>query len=248
MLNSTDQFTFHSRIPTNPIDSDYRENIFHRLGNGAIARPCNPAIIHVECATRDELNDTRRRQMEMTRLARSVPRRWTVASSRQTLRSKNLETRWATGLNSRYRERKHRLSSCLYLSVPFSLSPLRFPSPLPLRIFLHLCSLRACPVAFLFRGQILPLTFYDSAGRLGATIARETLLLAEHICRNNCYDYRAEISFMNLDFFYVSVLVYIGWKGIFDRYGNGFHGRWIIAGLPLSVSFIEVGTIRRSPT
>lgn len=75
MLNSTDQFTFHSRIPTNPIDSDYRENIFHRLGNGAIAGPYNPAIIHVECATRDELNDTRRRQMEMTRLARSVPRR-----------------------------------------------------------------------------------------------------------------------------------------------------------------------------
>lgn len=130
MLNSTDQFTFHSRIPTNPIDSDYRENIFHRLGNGAIARSYNPAIIHVECATRDELNDTRRRQMEMTRLARSVPRRWTVASSRQTLRSKNLETRWATGLNSRYRERKHRLSSCLYLSVPFSLSPPRSPSPI----------------------------------------------------------------------------------------------------------------------
>lgn len=64
-----------------------------------------------------------------------VLRRWTVASSRQTFRSKNLETRWATGLNSRYRERKHRLSSCLYLSVPFSLSPPRFPPPTPLPYF-----------------------------------------------------------------------------------------------------------------
>lgn len=112
--------------------------------------------------------------------------------------------------------------------LPLSLRPfLSFSTsfPLPHRIFLHLCSLRACPVAFLFRGQILPLTFYDSGGRLGATIARETLLLAEHICRNNCYDYRAEISFMNLDFFYVSVLVYISVGKEFSiGTGTGFTG------------------------
>ena len=57
--------------------------------------------------------------MEMTRLAPcSSMNRW----SRRMLASKNLETRWATGLNSRYRERKHRLSSCLYLRLSLSLS------------------------------------------------------------------------------------------------------------------------------
>ena len=62
--------------------------------------------------------------MEMTRLA---PRSSMNRSPQRMLRRKNLETRWATGLNSRYRERKHRLSSCLYLRLPLPLPPL-FPS------------------------------------------------------------------------------------------------------------------------
>lgn len=69
----------------------------------------------------NEFNATKRRQMEMTRLDSSPMNRW----SQRMLGSKNLEARWATGLNSRYRERKHRLSSCLsfrlLLSSCFSL-------------------------------------------------------------------------------------------------------------------------------
>ena len=83
----------------------------------------------------DEFNATRRRQMEMTRLAPcSSMNRW----SQRMLRCKNLETRWATGLNSRYRERKHRLSSCLYLRLPFSLSLLPSPSLSPSFLFFSL--------------------------------------------------------------------------------------------------------------
>lgn len=50
-------------------------------------------------------------------------------SPRRMLGSKNLETRRATGLNSRYRERKHRLSSC---PAPRLSSPLLFHCPLSL--------------------------------------------------------------------------------------------------------------------
>lgn len=51
------------------IDSDYAKNI-SSARDRAIVRRIYPAIIHVERATCDESNDTRRRQMEMTRLAR----------------------------------------------------------------------------------------------------------------------------------------------------------------------------------
>lgn len=155
-----------------------------------------------------------------------VLRRWTVASSRQTLRSKNLETRWATGLNSRYRERKHRLSSCLYLSVPFSLSPPRFPpSPLPSAVFLHLSislPLAHAPSLFFFADKFSRLPFTT----LPADSTRQSHAKRcywPRICRNNCYDYRAEISFMNLDFFYVSVLISIG-KEFSIGPGTGFTG------------------------
>lgn len=83
---------------------------------------------------------------------------------------------------------------------------------------------RACPVAFLFRGQILPLTFYDSANRLDATRqSHAKRCYWPRICRNNCYDYRAEISFMNLDFFYVSVRISVG-KEFSIGSGTGFTG------------------------
>lgn len=151
MLNLTDQFTFHSRIP-NPLI----RKIFYRFRNGAIKRRIS------SCNSRGMRNSGRIERYEAKTNGDDpfspVLRRWTVASSRQTLRSKNLETRWATGLNSRYRERKHLLSSCLYLSVPFPLSP---SHPLP-RVSLHLpisLSLAHAPSLFFFSDKFSRLPF-----------------------------------------------------------------------------------------
>lgn len=163
------------------IDSDYAKNI-SSARDRAIVRRIYPAIIHVERATCDESNDTRRRQMEMTRLARCF------VDEPLLRRGKRFEAKtW---------KRDGRPVWILAIEkgnidfLPASISP-------SLSLFLHLVSLppspprispslylsppRACPVAFLFRGQILPLAFYDSASRLDATIARETLLLAAHM-------------------------------------------------------------------
>lgn len=114
--------------------------------------------------------------------------------------------------------------------LPLSLRPFlsfstSFPSPLPSPVFLHLSislPLAQAPSLFFFADKFSRLPFTT----LPADSTRQSHAKRcywPRICRNNCYDYRAEISFMNLDFFYVSVLISVG-KEFSIGPGTGFTG------------------------
>lgn len=204
------------------IDSDYAKNI-SSARDRAIVRRIYPAIIHVERATCDESNDTRRRQMEMTRLARCF------VDEPLLRRGKRFEAKtW---------KRDGRPVWILAIEkgnidfLPASISP-------SLSLFLHLVSLPPPLPVFLHLSISLPLAhapslffFADKFSRLPFTTLPADSTRQSHakrcywprICRNNCYDYRAEISFMNLDFFYVSVLISVG-KEFSIGPGTGFTG------------------------
>lgn len=108
-----------------------------------------------------------------------------------------------------------------FLSFPISSPPLPVFLPISLSLFPS-----RMPRRFSFSRTNSPaylLRLCQPTGRDGDNRTRN-VVIGRAICRNNCYDYRAEISFMNLDFFYVSVRSISVGKEFSIGSGTGFTG------------------------